>query len=131
RRGESGDCVMPQSDTLVRTSLKEIEEVAVELAALAGTEISRTFGKILNVRYKSKTEGGEISLRDPVSEVDGRIEKLIRDRIFERLRDHDIIGEEMKDKIGRRPEFLWAVDPIDGTTNFINGFPIFSGSIGV
>jgi myo-inositol-1(or 4)-monophosphatase len=122
---------MPQSDTLVRTSLKEIEEVAVELAALAGTEISRTFGKILNVRYKSKTEGGEISLRDPVSEVDGRIEKLIRDRIFERFPDHDIIGEEMKDKLGGRHEFLWAVDPIDGTTNFINGFPIFSGSIGV
>jgi len=122
---------MPQSDTLVRTSLKEIEEVAVELAALAGTEISRTFGKILNVRYKSKTEGGEISLRDPVSEVDGRIEKLIRDRIFERFPDHDIIGEEMKDKLGARHEFLWAVDPIDGTTNFINGFPIFSGSIGV
>jgi len=122
---------MPQSDTLVRTSLKEIEEVAVELAALAGTEISRTFGKILNVRYKSKTEGGEISLRDPVSEVDGRIEKLIRDRIFERFPDHDIIGEEMKDKLDGRHEFLWAVDPIDGTTNFINGFPVFAGSIGV
>jgi myo-inositol-1(or 4)-monophosphatase len=122
---------MPDTETLVRTSLKEIEEVAVELAALAGTEISRTFGKILNVRYKSKTEGGEISLRDPVSEVDGRIEKLIRDRIYERFPDHDIIGEEMKDKLGGRHEFLWAVDPIDGTTNFINGFPIFSGSIGV
>jgi myo-inositol-1(or 4)-monophosphatase len=121
---------MPQGDTLVRTSLKEIEEVAVELAALAGTEISRTFGKILSVRYKSKTEGGEISLRDPVSEVDGRIEKLIRDRIYERFPDHDIIGEEMKDKLGAH-EFLWAVDPIDGTTNFINGFPVFAASIGV
>lgn len=122
---------MADSDTLARTSLKEIEEVAVDLAALAGTEISRTFGKILSVRYKSKTEGGEISLRDPVSEVDGRIEKLIRDRIRERFPDHDIIGEEMKDRLGQRHEFLWAVDPIDGTTNFVNGFPIFSGSIGV
>jgi myo-inositol-1(or 4)-monophosphatase len=122
---------MAETDTLARTNLKEIEEVAVELAALAGTEISRTFGNILSVRYKSKTEGGEISLRDPVSEVDGRIEKLIRDRIYERFPDHDIIGEEMKDKLGGRHEFLWAVDPIDGTTNFINGFPIFAGSIGV
>jgi myo-inositol-1(or 4)-monophosphatase len=122
---------MPQSETLVRSNLKEIEEVAVELAALAGTEISRTFGNILSVRYKSKTDGGEISLRDPVSEVDGRIERLIRDRIYARFPDHDIIGEEMKDRLGGRHEFLWAVDPIDGTTNFINGFPIFAGSIGV
>jgi myo-inositol-1(or 4)-monophosphatase len=122
---------MAHSETLARTNLKEIEEVAVELAALAGTEIGRAFGKILNVRYKSRTEGGEISLRDPVSEVDGRIEKLIRDRIRERFPDHDIIGEEMKDRLGRSHEFLWAVDPIDGTTNFVNGFPVFSGSIGV
>jgi myo-inositol-1(or 4)-monophosphatase len=122
---------MAESDTLARTNLKEIEEVAVELAALAGAEITRTFGNILSVRYKSKTEGGEISLRDPVSEVDGRIEKLIRERIYERFPDHDIIGEEMKDRLGQRHEFLWAVDPIDGTTNFVNGFPIFSGSIGV
>jgi myo-inositol-1(or 4)-monophosphatase len=122
---------MAETHTLARTNLKEIEEVAVELAALAGAEITRTFGNILSVRYKSKTEGGEISLRDPVSEVDGRIEKLIRERIYERFPDHDIIGEEMKDRLGQRHEFLWAVDPIDGTTNFVNGFPIFSGSIGV
>jgi myo-inositol-1(or 4)-monophosphatase len=116
---------------LTRTELKDIETVAVELAALAGAEIARAFGSILTVRYKSKTEGGEISLRDPVSEVDGRIETLIRGRIRERFPDHDIIGEEMKDRLGRAHEFLWAVDPIDGTTNFVNGFPIFAASIGV
>jgi myo-inositol-1(or 4)-monophosphatase len=122
---------MSEAPTIERTTLKEIEEVAVELATLAGAEITRTFGGILSVRYKSKSEGGEISLRDPVSEVDGRIEKLIRARIRERFPDHDVIGEEMKDRLGRAHEYLWAVDPIDGTTNFINGFPIFAASIGV
>src|SRR5579884_780308 len=112
-------------------SLEKIEDVAVELATLAGAEISRTFGGILTVRYKSKGEGGEISLRDPVSEVDGRIEGLIRTRIRERFPDHDIIGEEMQDALGRAHEYLWAVDPIDGTTNFVNGFPVFAVSIGV
>ncbi len=123
---------MSQTDTLAsRTTLKQIEEVAVDLAALAGAEITRTFGGILSVRYKSKAEGGEISLRDPVSEVDGRIETLIRVRIRERFPDHDIIGEEMKDRLGRAHEYLWVIDPIDGTTNFVNGFPIFAASIGV
>jgi myo-inositol-1(or 4)-monophosphatase len=123
---------MSQTDTVAsRTTLKQIEEVAVELAALAGAEITRTFGGILSVRYKSKAEGGEISLRDPVSEVDGRIEALIRGRIRERFPEHDIIGEEMKDRLGRAHEYLWAIDPIDGTTNFVNGFPIFAASIGV
>jgi myo-inositol-1(or 4)-monophosphatase len=123
---------MSQADTVAsRSTLKEIEEVAVELAVLAGAEITRTFGGILSVRYKSKMEGGEISLRDPVSEVDGRIETLIRSRIRERFPDHDVIGEEMKDRLGRAHEYLWAVDPIDGTANFVNGFPVFSASIGV
>jgi myo-inositol-1(or 4)-monophosphatase len=117
--------------TRTRSELQDIETVAVELAALAGAEIARTFGSILTVRYKSKTEGGEISLRDPVSEVDGRIETIIRGRIRERFPDHDVIGEEMKDRLGREHEYLWAVDPIDGTTNFVNGFPVFSASIGV
>ncbi len=123
---------MSQTDTVAsRTTLKQIEEVAVELAALAGAEITRTFGGILSVRYKSKAEGGEISLRDPVSEVDGRIEALIRGRIRERFPEHDIIGEEMKDRLGRAHDYLWAIDPIDGTTNFVNGFPIFAASIGI
>lgn len=117
--------------TRPRAGLSGIETVAVELAALAGAEISRTFGSILAVRYKTGAEGGEISLRDPVSEVDGRIEQLIRARIAERFPEHDVIGEEMKDRLGRDHKYLWVIDPIDGTTNFVNGFPIFAASIGV
>ena len=116
---------------LKQKELRDIERVAVELATLAGAEITRTFGGIFTVRYKTGPQGGEISLRDPVSEVDARIEALIRARLKERFPDHDIIGEEMKDRLGREHEFLWAVDPIDGTANFVNGFPVFAASIGV
>ncbi|HZD91237.1 MAG TPA: inositol monophosphatase [Pseudolabrys sp.] len=115
----------PAADTLA-----EIEDVAVDLATLAGAEIERTLGAFSSVRYKTGA-GGQVSLRDPVSEVDGRIEQLIRARLAEGFPDHDIIGEEMKDRLGREHEYLWAVDPIDGTTNFVNGFPIFAASIGV
>jgi len=58
---------------------------------------------------------------------------MLRARIAERFPFHDIIGEEINDRPGDRPysEFVWAVDPIDGTANFINGFPLFAASIGV
>jgi myo-inositol-1(or 4)-monophosphatase len=114
-----------------RDELHEIEKVAVELATLAGAEIVRTLGGIFRVRYKSGQSTDKVSLSDPVSEVDGRIEQLIRSRLAERFSDHDIIGEEMPDRPARGHDFVWAVDPIDGTTNFVNGFPVFAASIGV
>jgi myo-inositol-1(or 4)-monophosphatase len=109
---------------------KEIEAVAVELARLAGTEIQTALGGILAVTYKSGGDTGEISLRDPVSEVDHRVETLIRARLADRFPDHGILGEEGEDSLAHA-DFIWAVDPVDGTTNFVNGFPVFAGSIGV
>jgi myo-inositol-1(or 4)-monophosphatase len=114
-----------------RDELHEIEHVAVELATLAGAEIVRTLGSIFRVRYKPGQSAEKVNLRDPVSEVDGRIETLIRDRLAEVFPAHDIIGEEMPDRPARDHDFVWAVDPIDGTTNFVNGFPVFAASIGV
>ncbi len=69
--------------------------------------------------------------RDPVSEVDQRVEALIRERLADCFPDHDIIGEEMAERPGSDRDCIWAVDPIDGTTNFVNGFPMFAASIGV
>src|SRR5262249_22636040 len=60
-------------------------------------------------------------------------ETLVRARIAERFPDHDIIGEEIAEPRDGKPygDFVWAIDPIDGTSNFINGFPLFAASIGV
>jgi myo-inositol-1(or 4)-monophosphatase len=117
-------------------TLAQIERTAVEVARLAGAEIVTALGGMLAIKYKSDVavkEGEELAYRDPVSEVDHRVEVLLRARISERFPDHDIIGEEISDRPGDRPyaEFVWAVDPIDGTANFINGFPLFAASIGV
>ena len=71
------------------------------------------------------------TFRDPVSEVDGQVEVLIRARLADGFPEHDILGEEMDERPGRDHDFVWAVDPIDGTTNFVNGFPLFAASIGV
>jgi myo-inositol-1(or 4)-monophosphatase len=117
------------SGDIAHELLRDIETTAVELARLAGAEIVTALGTILTVRYKGL--GDPDTLKDPVSEVDHRVETLIRARLAERFPQHDIIGEEIDERPGRNHDFVWAVDPVDGTTNFINGFPLFSGSIGV
>jgi myo-inositol-1(or 4)-monophosphatase len=115
-----------------RALLDRIERVAVELAQLGGTEIVSTLGGLLAVRYKSSVGDADAALlRDPVSEVDARVEAMIRERVAEHFPGHDVIGEEMDDRPGRGHDFVWAIDPIDGTTNFINGFPLFASSVGV
>ncbi|MFC0201221.1 inositol monophosphatase family protein [Paracoccus rhizosphaerae] len=111
-------------------TLADIEQLAVELAQLAAAEIQGALGTLLAIRYKG-SDAGQNALRDPVSEVDQRVEKIIRMRLDERFPDHDIIGEEHDDRVGENHNFVWAVDPIDGTTNFVNGFPMFAAAIGV
>lgn len=108
----------------------ELESTAVELALLAGAEITAAISRPFEVAYKSAVDVAD-DFRNPVSEVDRRCEVLVRARLAERFPDHDIIGEEMEERSGRPSDFIWAIDPIDGTANFINGFPLYAASIGL
>ena len=108
----------------------EIEEAALALARLAGERIADTLEREIVVEYKSGGRDSE-DPSNPVSEVDRAVEQLLRERLAERFPDHAIIGEEVKDAHNPNSEFVWVVDPIDGTTNFVNGFPLFASSIGV
>jgi myo-inositol-1(or 4)-monophosphatase len=123
---------MSHPGALLEDELRQIEQTAVELARLAGAEIVSALGRTLSVKYKTGTGPDDAaSLRDPVSEVDQRVEALIRLRLGELFPDHGIIGEEMADAPAAPDSPVWAVDPIDGTTNFINGLPLFAAAIGV
>ena len=73
------------TDADVLDDLDDIEQMAVELATLAGAEIVTTYGGIFTVRYKTGAAGALSSLRDPVSEIDRRVETLIRARLAERF----------------------------------------------
>src|SRR5262249_43816297 len=69
---------------------------------------------------------------DLVTEYDLRSEELIRKRIRERYPHHRVIGEETASAADERAsveEFVWYVDPVDGTTNFAHGHPFFSVSL--
>ncbi len=110
--------------------LAEIEHGALALAKLAGAAIELALERELAVRYKGASDGDQ-RFHDPVSDVDEEVELLLLSHLRERFPDHDVLGEEQKDSRDRGGEFVWAIDPVDGTTNFVNGFPLFACSIGV
>jgi myo-inositol-1(or 4)-monophosphatase len=117
-------------DPSIVDQLPAIEAVAVDLAALAGRQIMAAFGTIFTVRYKTGIDDAA-SLRDPVSEIDRSVESALREQLARRFPHHGIIGEELAEQPAHDSGFVWAIDPIDGTTNFVNGFPLFAASIGV
>ncbi len=110
--------------------LAAIEETALELARLGGAEIEAGLSRTLTIDYKSEGTGGRAP-RDPVSELDRSIEELVRGRIAARFPSHGVIGEELEVPARTGDEYLWVIDPVDGTSNFLNGFPFVACSIGV
>jgi myo-inositol-1(or 4)-monophosphatase len=96
------------------------------------SEIARRAGALL-LEYLArgvKTEYKGAGTVDVVTEADRASEKLIVESLRAAFPDHGIVGEE-----GSRShptgEYLWYVDPLDGTTNFAHGFPVFCVSIGL
>lgn len=109
-----------------------LREVAITASRAAGEMIRSNVERIARITVKS-------SPSDLVTEVDREAERVIRNRILEAFPEHAILGEEgvdpgidaakraVAEMAGR--EHLWIVDPIDGTTNFIHGFPFFCVSV--
>jgi hypothetical protein len=87
--------------------------LALELATLAGREIVAAFATIFRVRYKTGGRGA-VSLRDPVSEIDWRIEVLIRERLAKYFPDHGVIGEELAEVQGEIPTLSGRSIPSTG-----------------
>jgi myo-inositol-1(or 4)-monophosphatase len=95
-------------------------ERAVEIAREAGAFLKETFHTDHRIDFK-----GEINL---VTEADRSSEEIITSRIKKLFPDHDIMGEEGTN-ITRGSEYRWIIDPLDGTTNYAHGFPVFCVSI--
>jgi myo-inositol-1(or 4)-monophosphatase len=92
------------------------------IAREAGALLMDYFHQHLKIEYKGEA--------DLVTAADRAAEKLIRERIAEKWPDHDILGEE-QGLNDRGSEYRWYVDPLDGTTNFAHGFPVFCVSMGL
>lgn len=94
--------------------------------------ISREAGEIIRQAYRTKfsIEVKANDIKNLVTEVDKKSEQIIINFIRKKFPTHNILAEEGGEKKSYS-EYLWVVDPLDGTTNFAHGLPIFSVSIGV
>jgi myo-inositol-1(or 4)-monophosphatase len=93
-----------------------------EIAREAGALLMGYFQQHVRVEYKGDA--------DLVTIADRKSEILIRERIKARWPSHDILGEE-QGLVDTGSEYRWYVDPLDGTTNFAHGFPVFCVSLGL
>lgn len=100
-----------------------IINIAVEAARAAGNIIVRAMKRLDNVKIAEKQPN------DFVTEVDQRVEQEIISIIKKAYPSHGILGEESGEIPG--DDYQWIIDPLDGTRNFIHGFPHFAISIAV
>ncbi len=102
--------------------LEIAKNVAIKAARLAGAHILEKQGKIKDVETKG--------IQDFVSEADKESEKIIIDNISEKYPDQRRSSAERGD-IDKKSDYVWVVDPIDATRNFLYDVPIFAVSIGL
>jgi len=101
--------------------------IAVRAARRAGSIINRASRDVSLMTVTRKRHN------DFVTEVDKAAEQAIIEILLRAFPDHAILAEESGAQSGRAGEsdFTWIIDPLDGTTNFIHGFPQYAVSIGL
>ena len=100
----------------------EYVSIAAEISRQAGAQILPYLEQPLEMEYKGAF--------DLVTAADRASEKLIVERLQSRFPGHSIVAEEGSG-VETGSEYVWYVDPLDGTTNFAHGFPAFCVSIGL
>ena len=110
-------------------SIQEMERTAVRLVRLASAVILAARGNPGQVIFKAGSNAPPNA--SPASDVDRDVELMLRDEIHRAFPDHGIIGEELDDDPAPSSEYTWVLDPLDGTSNYLNGFPLFASTIGV
>ena len=96
--------------------------VAVEIVKEAGAIVEHYYGRRPEIEYKGKS--------DLVTAADRASEKLVVEKLRARFPNHGIIGEEGSN-LDIDADYCWYIDPVDGTTNFAHGYPLFNVSLGL
>lgn len=103
--------------------MQPLLNIAVRAARRAGEIITRGMNRVHRLEVRAKGQN------DFVTEIDVAAERDIIETIHKHYPDHAVLGEEGGSQ--GDSEFVWIIDPLDGTTNFLHGFPQFAVSIGV
>ena len=96
--------------------------IAIRAAHRAGDFIVRKINKLPDLKIEVKARN------DFVTEVDRQAENLIIEELTKSFPSHGILAEESGESKGQ-DEFRWIIDPLDGTTNYLHGFPHYAVSI--
>ena len=99
--------------------LKKKTEITIAIVKSAGALALKFFHDVANLNVERKGH------QDFVSRADKEVELFIRAGLEKAFPDDGIVGEEHDTKTGNSG-FTWVIDPIDGTTNFINGIPAWT-----
>ncbi len=100
-----------------------IINVMVQAAMKAGRSLARDFGEVQNLQVSLKGPG------DYVSQADRKAEEIIYAELSKARPSYSFLMEERGEVAGDDDQHRWIVDPLDGTTNFLHGIPLFSVSI--
>ncbi|MDB9493840.1 inositol monophosphatase family protein [Spirulina major CS-329] len=110
---------LPSPDTL-----QLFLDVATEAAQAAGAVLKTHWGNLKSIEEKGRPG-------DLVTEADKNAEAVILATVRRHLPDHPILAEESGVIAGRDTQYCWAIDPLDGTTNYAHGYPVSGVSIGL
>jgi myo-inositol-1(or 4)-monophosphatase len=105
--------------------LAEIEAHAIAIAGQAGRILHEQFRRPLEVQFKGKKNS------DPVTTADRLSDEYLKGAIKEKFPSHSIVSEEGGKLSESDSPFVWVLDPLDGTANYINGLPLYAVSVGV
>ena len=105
-----------------RRWLAEVEEVAAAIVARAGETLLGHYRRGVTVEYKDKRQ------TDPVTAADRGVERQVHDEIVAAFPSHGFLGEEGASE-ATMTEYLWVLDPLDGTANFAGRLPFFGVSL--
>ncbi|RUV97253.1 MAG: inositol monophosphatase [Mesorhizobium sp.] len=97
--------------------------VMVQAAMKAGRSLSRDFGEVQNLQVSMKGPG------DYVSQADRKAEEIVFTELSKARPGYAFLMEERGAVDGEDGQHRWIVDPLDGTTNFLHGIPLFAVSI--
>jgi fructose-1,6-bisphosphatase/inositol monophosphatase family enzyme len=104
--------------SIYKDALFKACEIAEEASQLAASYFRQT------ILIEMKENG------TPVTIADKKAEELIRKRLGQSFSDHGILGEEFGSEV-KSSEYVWTIDPIDGTRSFIRGIPLFGTLLGL
>ena len=104
--------------------LQTFLDVATESALAAGAVLKERWGKLTDIQEKGRPG-------DLVTEADKLAEKEVLKVLNRHLPEHQILAEESGSLGNADSKYLWAIDPLDGTTNYAHGLPLAATSVGL